>query len=88
MLTYNFYFIFSKLVGFGIFGIGIYAWIEKDTFTRISELSIGILFDPAFIFLIVGGFIFIIGFCGINSVLILKMFRYFYSFFRMYWCSS
>jgi tetraspanin-5 len=52
------------LVGFAIFGIGIYAWVEKETFTRLSSLSIGVLFDPAFIFLVVGGFVFIIGFCG------------------------
>lgn len=53
-----------KLLGFLIFGIGIYAWIEKDTFTRLSSLSIGILFDPAFIFLVIGLMVFIIGFCG------------------------
>lgn len=52
------------LVGFTVFGIGIYAWIEKETFTRLSSLSIGVLFDPAFIFLVVGSFVFIIGFCG------------------------
>jgi tetraspanin-5 len=52
------------LVGFTVFGIGIYAWIEKETFTRLSSLSIGVLFDPAFIFLVVGSFVFVIGFCG------------------------
>ena len=52
------------LVGFAIFGIGIYAWVEKETFNRLNSLSIGVLFDPAFIFLVVGGFVFIIGFCG------------------------
>jgi tetraspanin-5 len=52
------------LFGFAVFGIGIYAWIEKETFTRLSSLSIGVLFDPAFIFLVVGSFVFIIGFCG------------------------
>ena len=52
------------LVGFMVFGIGIYAWIEKETFTRLSTLSIGVLFDPAFIFLVVGSFVFVIGFCG------------------------
>ena len=53
-----------KLVGFSVFAIGIYAWIEKETFTRLNNLSIGILFDPAFIFLVVGSFVFVIGFCG------------------------
>lgn len=52
------------LVGFCLFGIGIYAWIEKDTFARLSNMSIGILLDPAFIFLVVGLFVFVIGFCG------------------------
>jgi tetraspanin-5 len=51
-------------LGFLIFGIGIWAWIEKDTFQRLSTISIGIFFDPAFIFLVIGGFVFIIGFCG------------------------
>lgn len=52
------------LVGFALFGIGIYAWVEKDTFAKLSNMSIGILLDPAFIFLVVGLFVFIIGFCG------------------------
>lgn len=56
--------IIEKLVGILVFGVGIYAWIEKDTFTRLSNLSIGVLFDPAFIFLVVGAFVFVIGFCG------------------------
>lgn len=47
-----------------MFGIGIYAWIEKETFTRLSNLSIGVLFDPAFLFIVVGVFVFVIGFCG------------------------
>ena len=47
-----------------MFGIGIYAWIEKETFANISNLSVGVLFDPAFIFLVVGSLVFIIGFCG------------------------
>jgi hypothetical protein len=55
---------YSKLVGILVFGVGIYAWIEKDTFTRLSNLSIGVLFDPAFLFLVVGSFVFVIGFCG------------------------
>jgi hypothetical protein len=47
-----------------VFGIGIYAWIEKETFKNINNLSVGVIFDPAFIFLVVGAFVFIIGFCG------------------------
>lgn len=62
--TYLFLMFNCKLVGILVFGVGIYAWIEKDTFTRLSNLSIGVLFDPAFIFLVVGAFVFVIGFCG------------------------
>ena len=60
----NYFFQFQKLVGFTVFGIGIYAWIEKETFTRLSNLSIGVLFDPAFLLIVVGIFVFVIGFCG------------------------
>lgn len=52
------------MAGFAVFGVGIYAWIEKDTFNRLTTMSTGVLFDPAFIFLVVGLFVFIIGFCG------------------------
>jgi hypothetical protein len=73
-----------------VFGIGIYAWIEKETFTRLSNLSIGVLFDPAFLFIVVGVFVFVIGFCGCvgalreNTTLLLvvstlkKLFRLFF----------
>ena len=62
----NYYFLKQKqkLVGFAVFGIGIYAWIEKDTFNKLTTMSIGVLFDPAFVFLVVGLLVFIIGFCG------------------------
>jgi len=73
-----------KLVGFAVFGIGIYAWIEKDTFNKLTTMSIGVLFDPAFVFLVVGLLVFIIGFCGCvgalreNTNLLLIVIRFFF----------
>lgn len=51
------------LLGAGLLAIGLWAWTEKKMFDNIAELS-QIHLDPAFIFIIVGGIIFIIGFCG------------------------
>ncbi|XP_070544432.1 tetraspanin-5-like [Ptychodera flava] len=48
----------------GVFlGIGIWAWTEKGTFGNITSLTNFVL-DPAFIFIIVGAVIFILGFSG------------------------
>ncbi|XP_077999376.1 tetraspanin-5-like [Glandiceps talaboti] len=48
----------------GLFlGIGIWAWTEKGTFSNITSLTNFVL-DPAFIFIIVGAIIFILGFSG------------------------
>jgi hypothetical protein len=46
--------------------IGIYAWIEKDTFDNFGRLTMGgtLFFDPALIFVLVGIFMFCIGFAG------------------------
>jgi hypothetical protein len=49
-----------------IAGIGIYAWIEKDTFDNFGRLTMGgtLFFDPALVFVLVGIFMFCIGFAG------------------------
>jgi tetraspanin-5 len=49
-----------------IAAIGIYAWIEKDTFDNFGRLTMGgtLFFDPALVFVLVGIFMFFIGFAG------------------------
>ena len=49
-----------------IAAIGIYAWIEKDTFDNFGRLTMGgtLFFDPALVFVLVGIFMFCIGFAG------------------------
>lgn len=49
-----------------IAAIGIYAWIEKDTFNNFGRLTMGgaFFFDPALLFVLVGIFMFFIGFTG------------------------
>ena len=46
--------------------IGIYAWIEKETFDNFGRLTMGgaLFFDPALLFVLVGIFMFCIGFAG------------------------
>ncbi|CAG0921837.1 unnamed protein product [Notodromas monacha] len=51
------------LVGLTILSIGIWAWIEKDTFSNLSRLT-NLALDPAFIFILVGTITVIIGFTG------------------------
>ena len=55
-----------KILGFMIAAIGIYAWIEKDTFDNFGRLTMGgtLFFDPALLFVLVGVFMFFIGFAG------------------------
>jgi hypothetical protein len=55
-----------KILGFMIAAIGIYAWIEKDTFDNFGRLTMGgtLFFDPALVFVLVGVFMFFIGFAG------------------------
>ena len=55
-----------KILGFMIAAIGIYAWIEKDTFENFGRLTMGgtLFFDPALLFVLVGIFMFFIGFAG------------------------
>lgn len=55
--------IFSQLVGAGICGIGLWAWTEKDMFSNIGKITT-VTLDPALIFIISGGVMFVIGFCG------------------------
>ena len=54
------------ILGFLIAAIGIYAWIEKDTFDNFGRLTMGgtLFFDPALVFVLVGVFMFCIGFAG------------------------
>ena len=55
-----------QILGFVIAAIGIYAWIEKETFVNFGRLITGgtLFFDPALIFVLVGVFMFCIGFAG------------------------
>ena len=56
-------FYFPQLVGLGVFAVGMWALTEKDTFSKLGELT-QLYLDPAFIFIIVGLITFIIGFTG------------------------
>ena len=47
-------------MGLGVLAIGIWAWIEKDTFNNLSKLT-NIALDPAFIFIWAGAITFVIG---------------------------
>ncbi|KAJ9586217.1 hypothetical protein L9F63_020126, partial [Diploptera punctata] len=51
------------LLGLGIFAVGIWAWMEKDTFNNLSRLT-NITLDPAFILILIGTVTFVIGFTG------------------------
>ncbi|XP_012287199.1 tetraspanin-5 isoform X2 [Orussus abietinus] len=51
------------LLGLGIMAVGVWAWMEKDTFNNLSRLT-NIALDPAFILILVGTVTFIIGFTG------------------------
>jgi hypothetical protein len=55
-----------KILGFMIGAIGIYAWIEKETFDNFGRLTMGgtLFFDPALLFVLVGILMFFIGFAG------------------------
>lgn len=59
--------IFLQFVGVGICGIGFWVWIEKDMFFNIGKIII-VIFDFVFIFIISGGVMFVIGFCGCIGV--------------------
>ncbi|XP_052779797.1 tetraspanin-17-like [Mya arenaria] len=51
------------LIGTGICAIGLWAWTEKDMFTNIGRLT-NVALDPAMVFIMIGGVMFIIGFAG------------------------
>ncbi|XP_041362438.1 tetraspanin-5-like [Gigantopelta aegis] len=51
------------IIGGSLFCIGIWAWIEKDMFANIGKLT-NISLDPALLFILCGGVMFIIGFTG------------------------
>ncbi|KAK2178386.1 hypothetical protein NP493_546g04029 [Ridgeia piscesae] len=50
------------IVGIVIFIMGVWAWTEKDTFNNLQHVAK--VPDPAFVFIIVGTIIYIIGFLG------------------------
>lgn len=52
-----------QLVGAGICAIGLWAWTEKDMFSNIGKVT-SVTLDPALVFIITGGVMFFIGFCG------------------------
>ena len=43
--------------------VGLWAWTEKDTINNIGRLT-NVALDPAMLFIITGGVMFIIGFAG------------------------
>ncbi|KAJ8319382.1 hypothetical protein KUTeg_004473 [Tegillarca granosa] len=51
------------LIGAGICAIGLWAWTEKDMFNNISKLT-NVTLDPALLFILIGGLMFVIGFSG------------------------
>ena len=74
-----------------IAAIGIYAWIEKETFDNFGRLTMGgtLFFDPALVFVLVGAFMFCIGFAGCvgslreNTCLLLFVNIYIYSILNL-----
>ncbi|CAH1793916.1 unnamed protein product [Owenia fusiformis] len=51
------------LIGGAVAAVGIWAWSEKEMFQNIGKIT-SIPVDPALIFIIVGGIMFLIGFTG------------------------
>ncbi|XP_052320329.1 tetraspanin-5-like isoform X4 [Oncorhynchus keta] len=63
------YFIFGFniifwLLGVAFLGIGLWAWSEKGVLSNISSITDLGGFDPVWLFLVVGGVMFILGFAG------------------------
>ena len=54
---------FFQLIGMTVCAIGLWAWTEKDTLNNIGRLT-NIALDPAMLFILSGGVMFIIGFAG------------------------
>lgn len=52
-----------QLCGLLIFGVGVWAWNEKEIFNNFNKLT-NVALDPAFVLIILGGVAFIIGITG------------------------
>jgi len=65
-----------QIVGGVICGVGLWAWYEKDMFSKVGRLTL-ISFDPALVFIIGGALVFVMGYTGCigalreNTVLLL-----------------
>ncbi|XP_048702568.2 tetraspanin-5 isoform X3 [Caretta caretta] len=53
-----------KFLGIAFLGIGLWAWNEKGVLSNISSITDLGGFDPVWLFLVVGGVMFILGFAG------------------------
>jgi len=51
-------------LGIAFLGIGLWAWNEKGVLSNISSITDLGGFDPVWLFLVVGGVMFILGFAG------------------------
>uniref|UniRef100_A0A9J8AUK6 Tetraspanin n=1 Tax=Cyprinus carpio carpio TaxID=630221 RepID=A0A9J8AUK6_CYPCA len=81
------YFIFGFniifwLLGVAFLGIGLWAWSEKGVLSNISSITDLGGFDPVWLFMVVGGVMFILGFTGCigalrENTLLLKFFSVF-----------
>ncbi|XP_024258280.1 tetraspanin-5 isoform X1 [Oncorhynchus tshawytscha] len=58
------YLINWQLLGVAFLGIGLWAWSEKGVLSNISSITDLGGFDPVWLFLVVGGVMFILGFAG------------------------
>uniref|UniRef100_A0AAA9S7K9 Tetraspanin 5 n=4 Tax=Bovidae TaxID=9895 RepID=A0AAA9S7K9_BOVIN len=54
----------EKFLGIAFLGIGLWAWNEKGVLSNISSITDLGGFDPVWLFLVVGGVMFILGFAG------------------------
>ncbi|XP_073093373.1 tetraspanin-5 isoform X6 [Manis javanica] len=54
----------SDFLGIAFLGIGLWAWNEKGVLSNISSITDLGGFDPVWLFLVVGGVMFILGFAG------------------------
>ncbi|KAG2466846.1 TSN5 protein, partial [Polypterus senegalus] len=54
----------AQLLGIAFLGIGLWAWNEKGVLSNISSITDLGGFDPVWLFLVVGGVMFILGFAG------------------------
>ncbi|XP_077965175.1 tetraspanin-5 isoform X1 [Gasterosteus aculeatus] len=54
----------SQFLGVAFLGVGLWAWSEKGVLSNISSITDLGGFDPVWLFLVVGGVMFILGFAG------------------------